>query len=337
MTASPQITPVPLAPPLMMSSTTLWKPTPSQLPQNSKHESESESSEDEQEDLKSTEQDQTLPLITRSTFKLPPLRVHLDDLLHPATNYFITLTNATTLLPNAINAILTYLYPKGGDFPIPSTRSVTLILRSTMGGVAYTTGLDLDDLHKEIHFSLGYIKNCCAPDDDARRRDEIVGVVTHEMVHCYQYNGFGTANGGLIEGIADFVRLKAGLSPPHWNRKDKPSSWDQGYQHTAYFLEWIEERFGEGSVARINLALKGARYKERRFWNRLFGRSIKELFGDYSAVWDEKFGQEGGKEQIVMAERTKRKEENPLGDDEESKTAADEEGMVVVEKEDGAE
>jgi Peptidase of plants and bacteria len=224
-----------------------------------------------------------------------------------------------------------------------------------MGGVAYTTGLDLDDAHKEIHVSLSYIKNCCGEDNDARRRDEIIGVITHEMVHCYQYNGLGTAPGGLIEGIADFVRLKAGLSPPHWSRKEKSEKWDQGYQHTAYFLEWIEEKFGEGSVARINLALKGVKYKERRFWRRLFGSSIKELWGEFDALRDERMKEEDlakeGAEKVDGGEKESKSSptdagatDAPKGNqaedflrrelEEDGKKASDEEEMVVVEKED---
>lgn len=45
-----------------------------------------------------------------------------------------------------------------------SVRSVTLILRS-LDGVAYTTGSDLDEDHKEIHMSLQYIAGI--PDERA--------------------------------------------------------------------------------------------------------------------------------------------------------------------------
>ena len=77
---------------------------------------------------------------------------------------------------------------------------MTLILRD-FDGVAYTTGSDLDDDHKEIHFSLKYIAGI-QPSSETRIRDEIKGVLVHEMVHCFQYNGKGTCPGGLIEGIA---------------------------------------------------------------------------------------------------------------------------------------
>ncbi len=51
-----------------------------------------------------------------------------------------------------------FWYHKASDSTtnVPPTRSVTVVLRD-MGGVAYTTGTELDNDHKEIHFSLGYI------------------------------------------------------------------------------------------------------------------------------------------------------------------------------------
>jgi hypothetical protein len=63
-----------------------------------------------------------------------------------------------------------------------------------MNGVAHTCG---GDNHKEIHLSLDYIKQV-----EPRAKPEISGVITHEVVHCFQYNGKGTCPSGLIEGIA---------------------------------------------------------------------------------------------------------------------------------------
>lgn len=154
-----------------------------------------------------------------------------------------------------------------------------------MSGVAYTTGSSLDDDHKEIHFSLDYINGILC-DSPTRQRDEIQGVLVHEMVHCWQWNAQGTAPGGLIEGIADFVRLKAGLDPPHW-KKECGGDWDAGYQHTGYFLEWIEEKCGEGSVRRINDSLRENKYDEDRFWKGLFGKVVTELWEEYSKTFRE--------------------------------------------------
>jgi Peptidase of plants and bacteria len=72
-----------------------------------------------------------------------------------------------------------------------------------MDGVAHTHG---SHTSKEIHFSLDHIKN-----SENRAKDEIDGVLTHEIVHCFQYNAKGTAPGGLIEGIAgEFYLLNSG-------------------------------------------------------------------------------------------------------------------------------
>lgn len=145
-----------------------------------------------------------------------------------------------------------------------------------MPGVAYTTGTDLDSDHKEIHLSLDYIKGIAS----GREAEEIQGVLVHEMVHCWQWNALGTAPAGLVEGIADFVRLKAGLCPPHWKREGG-GEWDAGYQHTAYFLEWLEGKWGDGSVQKINDGLRKEIYKESLFWERLFGKTVGELWAEY--------------------------------------------------------
>jgi hypothetical protein len=70
---------------------------------------------------------------------------------------------------------------------------ILLVLRP-MDGVAVTFGTQS---HKEIHFSLDYIKGSVK-----RARDEIMGVLVHEVVHCFQYNALDTCPGGLIEGMA---------------------------------------------------------------------------------------------------------------------------------------
>ena len=163
---------------------------------------------------------------------------------------------------------------------IPPTRSVTLVLRS-MDGVAYTTGLPLDSLHKEIHLSLTYASRFI--DTPHRFREELIGVVTHEMVHAYQWDAEGTCPGGLIEGIADYVRLKAGLAPPHWKKNEKMDRWDEGYQRTAYFLEFLEGEYGTGTVAKINAKLRQGKYEAESFWTGIFGegRDVDWLFKKY--------------------------------------------------------
>ncbi|KAL8921316.1 MAG: hypothetical protein Q9172_004089 [Xanthocarpia lactea] len=207
------------------------------------------------------------------------LRFECRDLNHEGAAIFFSNNNISQDLLAAVTAVLSTLYkPSQSNSHIPGTRSVTLVLRD-METLAYTIGSELDSDHKEIHFSLDYISNIPA-EPQSRRRDEIQGVLVHEMVHCWQWACDGTAPGGLIEGIADYVRLKAGLSPPHW-KKEKKGNWDGGYQHTGYFLDWIEGSYGDGSVRRVNEALMKKRYDEEVFWMGLFGKHVKELWDEY--------------------------------------------------------
>lgn len=72
----------------------------------------------------------------------------------------------------------------------PSVQAIVLVLRP-MPGVAHTFG---SPATKEIHFSLDYIAHT-AP--SGRSADEIMGVLVHELVHCFQYNGLGKAPWGV--------------------------------------------------------------------------------------------------------------------------------------------
>ena len=216
------------------------------------------------------------------------LRVECHDLNHEGARVFFSNNNVSWDLLAAVTSVLATLYkPSQSNSHIPPTRSVTLTLRS-MSGVAYTTGSDLDDDHKEIHFSLDYIAGIPSKPDE-RQRDEIQGVLVHEMVHCWQWNAQGTCPGGLVEGIADFVRLKAGFAPPHW-KKERGGSWDQGYQTTGYFLEWIDKEYGEGSVRQINEKLMNQKYEGDGFWKDLFGKHVIELWEEYTETLPEEDG-----------------------------------------------
>ncbi|KAJ9619278.1 hypothetical protein H2203_008607 [Taxawa tesnikishii (nom. ined.)] len=235
----------------------------------------------------------------------PLLRLQLRDLSHNATRIFLDNFDAAKDFRHLADTVLTLLYfstpppssptstalsahpsplPSNSSSrhnaapKIPGTRSVTLILRA-MDGVAYTTGLDLDDDHKEIHLSLSYIEAVCTRKNyDAR--NELMGVVCHELVHCFQWAAEGTCPGGLIEGVADWVRLNAGHVPPHWKR-EADGDWDAGYQHTGYFLDWVEKSVGEGSVRKLNARLREGKYDEDGFWEGLFGEKVGQLWKEY--------------------------------------------------------
>ena len=205
----------------------------------------------------------------------PLLRLELRDLSSNGSHAFLRLVHASSALESAVDIVLRLLYT-GIETPcIPPTRSITLVVRD-MDGVAYTTGLDIDDDHKEIHLSTKYIEHV----PESRQKEEINGVLVHEMVHCWQHHGGNTAPGGLTEGVADWVRLKAGYAPPHWRRRGD-CDWDAGYERTAYFLEWLEKEYGENVVRNINQALRDCKYDAKKLWHDCCGKSIEKLWEEY--------------------------------------------------------
>lgn len=213
--------------------------------------------------------------IRKHKFETPKLRLHLNELGHEGSSIFLSNIKGNEDFEQQVQNVLNLLYTK--DCQRPETRSVTLILRE-MDGVAYTTGIDLDNDHKEIHFNLNYIK---IPRGEGQRH-ELLGVLCHELVHCFQWNAEGTCDGGLIEGIADWVRLNAGLAAKHW-KQDAKGDWNAGYQHTGYFLDYLENRFGPGTVRHINACLRKGDYDEDALFKECCdGQCVKELWKDYA-------------------------------------------------------
>ncbi|GLJ24692.1 hypothetical protein SUGI_0472260 [Cryptomeria japonica] len=119
---------------------------------------------------------------------------------------------------------------------------VTLIVES-MDGIAYTSG-------DQIHLSADY------------------------------WNGQGNAPSGLIEGVADYVRLTAALSSPQWVKPGGGDKWDQCYDVTAYFLQYCDS-VSSGFVAKLNAKLASG--WNVGFFNDLTGKSVDQLWSDYKA------------------------------------------------------
>lgn len=235
----------------------------------------------------------------------PKLRLQFEDLTHAGTRIFLeNIPDPHGVINQATSDIVAYIYTSptcspGGNCPVtfepslPTTESVTLILRE-FSGVAYTVGSLAGSQHKEIHFSLTYIAGRTHLEDIA---PELIGVITHELVHCYQHTrphrspDIPRPPSGLIEGVADFVRLKAGLVPSHWRRPlnsdDLPERWDVGYQQTAFFFEWLENsRVGTGAIGMLNDRLLREGYVDG-FWVNLFGVDVLELWMAYGQHLDQ--------------------------------------------------
>ncbi|GAA5986820.1 hypothetical protein JCM10908_000911 [Rhodotorula pacifica] len=229
----------------------------------------------------------------------PRPRLHLEcrDLAHEGCQaFFEHIRRPARLLGEAVDAVLDALYPEtlaadttsasGAEVIIPPIRCITLYLRA-FDGVAYTCSSDLDPAHKEIHLSASYLAGVAqrSASTPAHIGLEIRGVVTHEMVHVFQHNGKGTVPGGLIEGVADWVRDKAGLSAPHWRktRPDDCDKWDQGYEKTGFFLSWLSERVKNPLlIPQMNLAMLHKEWEGGAVLKQLLGGAdVERLFEEY--------------------------------------------------------
>ncbi|KAD6795315.1 hypothetical protein E3N88_06211 [Mikania micrantha] len=139
-----------------------------------------------------------------------------------------------------------------------------------MPGVAYCD-------NNEIHFSTNYIAGY-----QGDLKNEFTGVIYHEMTHVWQWSGNRLTPSGLIEGIADFVRLKAGYIPSHWVQPGQGDKWDQGYDVTARFLDYCEG-LRSGFVAELNKKMRYA-YSVDYFVD-LLGKTVDQLWSDYKAAY----------------------------------------------------
>ncbi|EMS51254.1 hypothetical protein TRIUR3_34420 [Triticum urartu] len=126
-----------------------------------------------------------------------------------------------------------------------------------------------------IHLSAQYVGGISG---DVKK--EGTGVLYHEATHVWQWNGQGRANGGLIEGIADYVRLKAGFAPGHWVKPGQGDRWDQGYDVTARFLDYCDS-LKPGFVAQLNAKMKSGYTDD--FFAQILGKNVQQLWKDYKA------------------------------------------------------
>jgi hypothetical protein len=87
-------------------------------------------------------------------------------------------------------------------------------------------------------------------------------------------------NSGLIEGIADWVRLVTGFAASHW-QLNKNGSWDSGYQQTAFFLKWIDDKY-ENFVPRLNILLETVdQCSPEKAFDEILSKSVVTLWSEY--------------------------------------------------------
>ncbi|CAM6090787.1 unnamed protein product [Calypogeia fissa] len=159
-------------------------------------------------------------------------------------------------------------------------KNITLFVEN-MPGVAHTNTCRRGN--PEIHLSAQYVEGF-APGDRAALLYEITGVLIHESTHAWQNHGGNYRADpvfhGVLEGIADFIRLRSGYPAKHWVRK-AGGEWYSGYATTAFFFDWIERTQAPGFVNQLNFMM--ARGWNLRFIEEITGKSVDYLWGYYQA------------------------------------------------------
>lgn len=192
----------------------------------------------------------------------PTARLNIEfinkDMLTPGSQLFYqAVPNPGIFFRDLVYAVVDQLYRHDLN-NCPQLKLLKFYLEDVESGVpAYVTN-DRQTLVSALHLNSNYIAKLMHLDKPsspnllpssvhkspsmAQLQHEIAGVLTHELVHIFQYDGAGKAPGGLIEGLADLVRLRCGFIPPHWSPMHQlPERWDHGYEKTAFFLSWFEE------------------------------------------------------------------------------------------------
>ncbi|CAI0423950.1 unnamed protein product [Linum tenue] len=105
-----------------------------------------------------------------------------------------------------------------------------------------------------------------------------------EMARVWQWNGDGQANPGLVDGIANYVRMKANLAPVGQSTKPRCGGrWDQGGDVTARFLDYCDS-MRKGFVADLNMKMKYS-YSDNYF-QQLLGKSVNQVWRQYKKKYN---------------------------------------------------
>ncbi|KAG6545816.1 hypothetical protein Mapa_012777 [Marchantia paleacea] len=137
-------------------------------------------------------------------------------------------------------------------------------------GIAYT-------FRGNIYLSAGYVQYRSQLSTSALRK-EIAGLLYHEMTHVCQNSAEGIP-AGVIEGIADFIRLRAGLGT--WIRQ-AAGKWDDGYSTKAFFFDWIDKKKTHGFVNRLNKIIGDSGWNVTDFVA-ITGESVRKLWKEYQS------------------------------------------------------
>jgi hypothetical protein len=205
----------------------------------------------------------------------PPVNIVVEDPagLQPFSSRF-NMANLPATFQQIGRNVCAVLYKNAAEVQANQT-SVTLTFRN-MAGVAFNSG-------GNIVVSTQHVQNVANSGQDVVR--EILGVLSHEVTHTYQYNDADGSPrapqlGGVIEGVADYVRFRHGFKT-YANRR-KGGTWSAGYDTTAFFIDYLDRTYFDFGY-RFNQSMSS---RDGRAWNStvfqtLTGKSVDTLWNEY--------------------------------------------------------
>ena len=185
-------------------------------------------------------------------------------------------------LERFIQSLVYYLYGSSSS-QRPHLRGITIHVLP-MDGVAFTEGSTMSGW-KFIYISVKHVLN--RPVDE--QEYEFQGVLAHELTHCFQHTGMGSASKGFIEGLADYIRIRMNVPAKHWKLQTSSlKKWDEGYEKTGAFMKWLDDRH-PGAIISANLYLKSHHW-DTYIFRRVANIDVKEEWSQFCQQYSQDVG-----------------------------------------------
>ncbi|GFS42171.1 plant basic secretory protein (BSP) family protein [Actinidia rufa] len=160
------------------------------------------------------------------------------------------------------------------------------------GGVRFTNEIGLEYSKQTLISTTDFVWQIFQQGSEEDRKnvslvslfiDTMVGVAyaDNDEIH-WGGNDQSPTPGGLIEGIADFVRLKARYVPSHWVQPGQGDQLDKGSDVTARFLDYCES-LRSGFVAELNKKMRSS-YSDNYFVE-LLDKTVDQIWSEYKAKY----------------------------------------------------
>ncbi|MBW7474700.1 discoidin domain-containing protein [Paenibacillus oenotherae] len=178
-----------------------------------------------------------------------------------------------------VRKLVSILYANPGELPFHLQKIVIKIVDEP--GVAWKSG-SATEAH--IGFSSGYLKSYY--DSGQPLREEIIGILYHELTHAYQLDDsrYGEI-GYMVEGMADAVRFEVGYHD-RYHQQTLGGNWQGSYGVTGNFLRWISEHKHPGFLRDINASLSpfdGVNWTPDAFQT-ITGTPVNTLWNEYQGL-----------------------------------------------------